>query len=77
MLLDYYSFSVACKKNPVAQEWRPDIFAVFRYEERGRGGDYDRSGFGRFDRGGNSRWSDKSDEDDWSKPLPPSERLEQ
>uniref|UniRef100_A0A8C0FQG5 RNA helicase n=1 Tax=Bubo bubo TaxID=30461 RepID=A0A8C0FQG5_BUBBB len=48
-----------------------------RYEERGRGGDYDRSGFGRFDRGGNSRWSDKSDEDDWSKPLPPSERLEQ
>ncbi|KFV61946.1 ATP-dependent RNA helicase DDX3Y, partial [Dryobates pubescens] len=45
--------------------------------ERGRGGDYDRSGFGRFDRGGGSRWSDKSDEDDWSKPLPPSERLEQ
>ncbi|NXF19237.1 DDX3X helicase, partial [Rhodinocichla rosea] len=46
--------------------------------ERGRGGDYDRSGFGRFDRGGgNSRWCDKSDEDDWSKPLPPSERLEQ
>ncbi|NXD97623.1 DDX3X helicase, partial [Chaetorhynchus papuensis] len=44
---------------------------------RGRGGDYDRSGFGRFDRGGNSRWCDKSDEDDWSKPLPPSERLEQ
>ncbi|XP_071607498.1 ATP-dependent RNA helicase DDX3X isoform X1 [Heliangelus exortis] len=48
-----------------------------RYEECGRGGDYDRSGFGRYDRGGNSRWSDKSDEDDWSKPLPPSERLEQ
>uniref|UniRef100_A0A803V8D7 RNA helicase n=1 Tax=Ficedula albicollis TaxID=59894 RepID=A0A803V8D7_FICAL len=48
-----------------------------RYEERGRGGDYDRSGFGRFERGGNSRWCDKSDEDDWSKPLPPSERLEQ
>ncbi|PKU36420.1 atp-dependent rna helicase ddx3x isoform x1 [Limosa lapponica baueri] len=48
-----------------------------KYEERGRGGDYDRSGFGRFDRGGNSRWCDKSDEDDWSKPLPPSERLEQ
>ncbi|NXR37181.1 DDX3X helicase, partial [Zosterops hypoxanthus] len=46
--------------------------------QRGRGGDYDRSGFGRFDRGGgNSRWCDKSDEDDWSKPLPPSERLEQ
>uniref|UniRef100_A0A8C0QNR3 RNA helicase n=1 Tax=Chelonoidis abingdonii TaxID=106734 RepID=A0A8C0QNR3_CHEAB len=37
----------------------------------------DRGGFGRFDRGGNSRWSEKSDEDDWSKPLPPSDRLEQ
>ncbi|KYO39109.1 ATP-dependent RNA helicase DDX3X isoform X3 [Alligator mississippiensis] len=51
-----------------------------RYEDRGRGGDYDRSGFGgRSDRGfgGGSRWSDKSDEDDWSKPLAPSERLEQ
>ncbi|NXY62658.1 DDX3X helicase, partial [Callaeas wilsoni] len=48
-----------------------------RQVERGRGGDYDRSGFSRFDRGGNSRWCDKSDEDDWSKPLPPSERLEQ
>ncbi|XP_043394036.1 ATP-dependent RNA helicase DDX3X isoform X3 [Chelonia mydas] len=55
-----------------------------RYEDRGRGGDYDgigsrgdRGGFGRFDRGGNSRWSEKSDEDDWSKPLPPSDRLEQ
>ncbi|XP_067401245.1 ATP-dependent RNA helicase DDX3X isoform X7 [Emydura macquarii macquarii] len=55
-----------------------------RYEDRGRGGDYDgigsrgdRGGFGRFDRGGNSRWSEKSDEDDWSKPLAPSDRLEQ
>ncbi|CAM5078838.1 unnamed protein product [Eretmochelys imbricata] len=55
-----------------------------RFEDRGRGGDYDgigsrgdRGGFGRFDRGGNSRWSEKSDEDDWSKPLPPSDRLEQ
>ncbi|XP_006134027.1 ATP-dependent RNA helicase DDX3X isoform X6 [Pelodiscus sinensis] len=55
-----------------------------RYDDRGRGGDYDgigsrgdRSGFGRLDRGGNSRWSEKSDEDDWSKPLPPSDRLEQ
>ncbi|XP_026529836.1 ATP-dependent RNA helicase DDX3X isoform X2 [Notechis scutatus] len=37
----------------------------------------DRSSFGRFDRGGNSRWSDKNDEDDWSKPLAPSERMEQ
>ncbi|XP_008841260.1 ATP-dependent RNA helicase DDX3X isoform X3 [Nannospalax galili] len=54
-----------------------------RFDDRGRG-DYDgigsrgdRSGFGKFERGGNSRWCDKSDEDDWSKPLPPSERLEQ
>ncbi|ETE62077.1 ATP-dependent RNA helicase DDX3X [Ophiophagus hannah] len=37
----------------------------------------DRSCFGRFDRGGNSRWCDKNDEDDWSKPLAPSERMEQ
>ncbi|XP_070800329.1 ATP-dependent RNA helicase DDX3X isoform X2 [Pituophis catenifer annectens] len=37
----------------------------------------DRSCFGRFDRGGNSRWCDKNDEDDWSKPLAPSERTEQ
>ncbi|XP_063161317.1 ATP-dependent RNA helicase DDX3X isoform X3 [Candoia aspera] len=56
-----------------------------RFEDRGgRCSDFDgigsrgdRSCFGRFDRGGNSRWSDKSDEDDWSKPLPPSERMEQ
>ncbi|XP_053161593.1 ATP-dependent RNA helicase DDX3X isoform X5 [Hemicordylus capensis] len=55
-----------------------------RFDDRGRGSDLDgtgsrgdRSGFGRFDRGGNSRWSDKCDEDDWSKPLPPSERTEQ
>ncbi|KAM5195341.1 ATP-dependent RNA helicase DDX3X isoform 1-T1 [Hipposideros larvatus] len=54
-----------------------------RFDDRGRS-DYDgigsrgeRSGFGKFERGGNSRWCDKSDEDDWSKPLPPSERLEQ
>ncbi|GAB5584535.1 ATP-dependent RNA helicase DDX3X isoform X2 [Prionailurus iriomotensis] len=53
------------------------------FDDRGRS-DYDgigsrgdRSGFGKFERGGNSRWCDKSDEDDWSKPLPPSERLEQ
>ncbi|XP_070606633.1 ATP-dependent RNA helicase DDX3X isoform X2 [Erythrolamprus reginae] len=37
----------------------------------------DRSSYGRFDRGGNSRWCDKNDEDDWSKPLAPSERTEQ
>ncbi|XP_020639547.1 ATP-dependent RNA helicase DDX3X isoform X9 [Pogona vitticeps] len=56
-----------------------------RFDDRGgRGSDFDgissrsdRGGFGRFDRGGNSRWSDKSDEDDWSKPLAPSERMEQ
>uniref|UniRef100_A0A8D0GJ54 RNA helicase n=1 Tax=Sphenodon punctatus TaxID=8508 RepID=A0A8D0GJ54_SPHPU len=54
-----------------------------RFDDRGRGGDFesagsrgDRSSFGRFDRGGNSRWSDKYDEDDWSKPLAPSERVE-
>uniref|UniRef100_A0A6I8NIY4 RNA helicase n=1 Tax=Ornithorhynchus anatinus TaxID=9258 RepID=A0A6I8NIY4_ORNAN len=53
-----------------------------RFDDRGRSdydgmGSRDRSGFGKFERGGNSRWSDKSDEDDWSKPLPPSDRLEQ
>ncbi|XP_013929401.1 PREDICTED: ATP-dependent RNA helicase DDX3X isoform X2 [Thamnophis sirtalis] len=37
----------------------------------------DRSCFGRFDRSGNNRWCDKNDEDDWSKPLAPSERMEQ
>nr|XP_056714037.1 ATP-dependent RNA helicase DDX3X isoform X3 [Euleptes europaea] len=55
-----------------------------RFDDQGRGSDFDgsgsrgdRSGFGRFERGGNSRWSDKCDEDDWSKPLAPSERMEQ
>ncbi|KAK2095630.1 hypothetical protein P7K49_027046 [Saguinus oedipus] len=54
-----------------------------RFDNRGRS-DYDvidsrgdRSGFGKFGRGRNSHWCDKSDEDGWSKPLPPSERLEQ
>ncbi|NP_001311124.1 ATP-dependent RNA helicase DDX3Y isoform 3 [Homo sapiens] len=53
-----------------------------RFDDRGRS-DYDgignreRPGFGRFERSGHSRWCDKSVEDDWSKPLPPSERLEQ
>ncbi|XP_060689536.1 DEAD-box helicase 3 X-linked a isoform X1 [Hemiscyllium ocellatum] len=45
----------------------------------------DRGGFGRMDRGGfgsreggNSRWvEDKRDDDDWSKQLPPNERMEQ
>ncbi|KAL0599210.1 ATP-dependent RNA helicase DDX3X, partial [Plecturocebus cupreus] len=51
-----------------------------RFDDRGRSG-YDgidslgdRSGFGKFGRGGNSRWCDKSDEDDWSKPLPPTKQ---
>uniref|UniRef100_A0A8C9AVB7 RNA helicase n=1 Tax=Prolemur simus TaxID=1328070 RepID=A0A8C9AVB7_PROSS len=54
-----------------------------RFDDRGRS-DYDgigsrgdRTGFGKFERSGHSRWCDKLDEDDWSKPLPPSERLEQ
>lgn len=39
-------------------------------------GRYERGGFGGG--GGNSRWSEDSrDEEDWSKPLPPSERVEQ
>ncbi|XP_063306197.1 ATP-dependent RNA helicase DDX3X isoform X2 [Pelobates fuscus] len=37
----------------------------------------DRSGFGRFS-GGSSRWSDeRNEEDDWSKPLAPNDRVEQ
>ncbi|XP_010828205.1 PREDICTED: ATP-dependent RNA helicase DDX3X-like [Bison bison bison] len=54
-----------------------------RFDDRGRnecegfGSRGDRTGFGRFERSGHSRWCDKSDDDDWSKPLPPSERLEQ
>nr|XP_033803467.1 ATP-dependent RNA helicase DDX3X isoform X11 [Geotrypetes seraphini] len=50
-----------------------------RFDDRGRDG---LDGFGsRGDRGGfgrNSRWSeDKCDEDDWSKPLAPNDRIEQ
>ncbi|EDL38147.1 DEAD (Asp-Glu-Ala-Asp) box polypeptide 3, Y-linked, isoform CRA_a, partial [Mus musculus] len=53
-----------------------------RFDDHGRNdydgiGGRDRTGFGKFERSGHSRWSDRSDEDDWSKPLPPSERLEQ
>nr|XP_020027441.1 ATP-dependent RNA helicase DDX3X-like isoform X1 [Castor canadensis] len=54
-----------------------------RFDDRGRsdcdgiGSRGDRTGFGKFEQSGHSRWCDKSDEDDWSKPLPPSERLEQ
>ncbi|XP_053313426.1 ATP-dependent RNA helicase DDX3X isoform X2 [Spea bombifrons] len=43
----------------------------------GAGNRADKGGFGRFDRG-NSRWSDeRNDEDDWSKPLAPNDRIEQ
>ncbi|XP_033616469.1 ATP-dependent RNA helicase DDX3X isoform X2 [Fukomys damarensis] len=44
---------------------------------RGRFDDRDRTGFCKYERSGYSRWCDRADEDDWSKPLPPSERLEQ
>ncbi|XP_017375668.2 ATP-dependent RNA helicase DDX3Y [Cebus imitator] len=57
------------------------LLVPFRFDDRGRSeydgiGNRDRTGFGRYERSGHSRWYDKSDEDDWSKPLPPSERLE-
>lgn len=59
------------------------LLVFFRFDDRGRS-DYDgvgsrgdRTGFGKFDRSGHSRWGDRSDDDDWSKQLPPSERLEQ
>ncbi|XP_069802196.1 ATP-dependent RNA helicase DDX3X isoform X1 [Dendropsophus ebraccatus] len=43
----------------------------------GIGNRSDRGGFGRFDRG-SSRWTDeRNDEDDWSKPLAPNDRIEQ
>ncbi|CAI9616403.1 unnamed protein product [Staurois parvus] len=43
----------------------------------GMGSRSDRSSMGRYDRG-NSRWSDeRNDEDDWSKPLAPNDRVEQ
>lgn len=39
-------------------------------------GRYERGGFG-GGTGGNSRWVEESrDEEDWSKPMPPNERLE-
>ncbi|XP_026073653.1 putative ATP-dependent RNA helicase an3 isoform X18 [Carassius auratus] len=50
------------------------------FNDRGagsRGSRYERGGFG-GGTGGNSRWVEESrDEEDWSKPLPPNERLEQ
>lgn len=36
-----------------------------------------KSGSDKLEHGGNSCWGNKSDEDDWSKPLAPSECLEQ
>ncbi|XP_075815131.1 ATP-dependent RNA helicase DDX3Y isoform X2 [Microtus pennsylvanicus] len=53
-----------------------------RFDDHGRSdydgiGGRDRTGYGKFERSVHSRWGDKTDEDDWSKPLPPSERLEQ
>lgn len=53
-----------------------------RFDDHGRSdydgiGGRDRTGYGKFERNVNSRWGDRTDEDDWSKPLPPSERLEQ
>uniref|UniRef100_A0A4W3IXD2 RNA helicase n=1 Tax=Callorhinchus milii TaxID=7868 RepID=A0A4W3IXD2_CALMI len=56
-----------------------------RFDDRGRNNDSDqfgsrndRGGFGRMERGGNSRWvEDKRDEDDWSKQQPANERTEQ
>lgn len=48
------------------------------YNDRGSGsrGRYERGGFGGS--GGNSRWVEESrDEEDWSKPLPPNDRMEQ
>ncbi|XP_050974638.1 DEAD-box helicase 3 X-linked a isoform X14 [Labeo rohita] len=48
------------------------------FNDRGAGsrGRYERGGFG-GGTGGNSRWVEESrDEEDWSKPLPPNERLE-
>ncbi|EHB16367.1 ATP-dependent RNA helicase DDX3Y [Heterocephalus glaber] len=52
-----------------------------RFDDRGQSdyggvGSCDRTGFGKFESSGYSRWCDRSDEDDWSKPLPPSEHLE-
>ncbi|XP_043104159.1 DEAD-box helicase 3 X-linked a isoform X14 [Puntigrus tetrazona] len=49
------------------------------FNDRGagsRGSRYERGGFG-GGTGGNSRWVEESrDEEDWSKPMPPNERLE-
>ncbi|ERE73744.1 putative ubiquitin carboxyl-terminal hydrolase FAF-X isoform 2 [Cricetulus griseus] len=59
-----------------------DSWQTHRFDDHGRSdydalGSRDRPGFVKFERSGHSRWGDRTDEDDWSKPLPPSERLEQ
>ncbi|XP_051566123.1 DEAD-box helicase 3 X-linked a isoform X3 [Myxocyprinus asiaticus] len=49
------------------------------FNDRGAGsrGRYERGGFGGGGTVGNSRWVEESrDEEDWSKPMPPNERLE-
>ncbi|KAG9348965.1 hypothetical protein JZ751_029282 [Albula glossodonta] len=49
------------------------------FNDRGTGsrGRYERPGFGAREGGGNSRWvEDSRDEEDWSKPTSPNERLE-
>ncbi|XP_073084369.1 LOW QUALITY PROTEIN: ATP-dependent RNA helicase DDX3X-like [Manis javanica] len=53
-----------------------------RFDDRGQSGSdgvgsHVSTGFSKFECSGQSCWGDRSDEDDWSKPLPPSERLEQ
>lgn len=50
--------------------------SVFNYKHFFFLGRYERGGFG-GGTGGNSRWVEESrDEEDWSKPMPPNERLE-
>lgn len=63
---------------------RPGVFSDrgsgTRRPEDAMGARSDRGGFGRFDRGGggSSRWADeRNEEDDWSKPLAPNDRVEQ
>lgn len=65
--------------------WLNDIFwqiVLVRFDDRGQSGSdgvgsHVSTGFSKFECSGQSCWRDRSDEDDWSKPLPPSERLEQ
>ncbi|KAJ8253039.1 hypothetical protein GJAV_G00208440 [Gymnothorax javanicus] len=51
--------------------------SFFNDRSSGSRGRYERPGFGSREGGGNSRWvEDPREEEDWSKPLPPNERLE-